>query len=70
MKVFAITLATVLLISSVPVFMVFGLSSAIVAIWELNLPWSSLIQVAFGSVTKHVLVAVPLFIFAGMAMLR
>ena len=31
---------------------------------------AALIQVAFGSMTKHVLIAVPLFIFTGMAMLR
>ena len=34
------------------------------------MPWSTLIQVSFGSMTKHVLIAVPLFIFAGMVMLR
>lgn len=66
----AILLSLVLLILSVPIFMVFGLGSATVAIWGLNLPWSTLIQVSFGSMTKHVLIAVPLFIFAGMVMLR
>ena len=40
------------------------------AILGLNLPWSVLIQVSFGALTKHVLIAVPLFIFAGMVMLR
>ncbi len=66
----AILLSLVLLILSVPIFMVFGLGSATVAIWGLNLPWSTLIQVSYGSMTKHVLIAVPLFIFAGMVMLR
>lgn len=70
MKSLAVILSTVLLALSVPIFMVFGLGSAIVAIWSLDLPWSTLIQVSFGSVTKHVLIAVPLFIFAGMVMLR
>ncbi len=70
MKAGAILLSAALLVLSVPIFMVFGLGSAIVAIWDLGLPWSTLIQVAFGSVTKHVLIAVPLFIFAGMVMLR
>ena len=70
MKSVAIILSLLLLILSVPIFMVFGLGSAIVAIWGLNLPWSTLIQVSFGSMTKHVLIAVPLFIFAGMVMLR
>jgi len=70
MKSLAILLSLMLLILSVPIFMVFGLGSAIVAIWDLRLPWSTLIQVSFGSMTKHVLIAVPLFIFAGMVMLR
>ena len=66
----AVLFSMALLILSVPIFMVFGLGSAAVAIFELNLPWSTLIQVSFGSMTKHVLIAVPLFIFAGMIMLR
>ncbi|MCY3879987.1 MAG: TRAP transporter large permease [Rhodobacteraceae bacterium] len=70
MNVTAITLSLVMLILAVPIFMVFGLGSATVAIWGMNLPWSTLIQVSFGSMTKHVLIAVPLFIFTGMIMLR
>lgn len=70
MSLIAITLSMVLLLMTVPIFMVFGLGSSITAIWGMNLPWSTLIQVAFGSMTKHVLIAVPLFIFAGMAMLK
>ena len=60
----------VFLFLSVPIFMVFGLGSATTAIWGMNLPWSTLIQVSFGAMTKHVLIAVPLFIFTGMIMLR
>lgn len=63
-------LSAILLILSVPIFMVFGLGSAATAIWGMDLPWSTLIQVSFGSMTKHVLIAVPLFIFTGMIMLR
>ncbi|CTQ58011.1 C4-dicarboxylate transporter DctM subunit [Labrenzia sp. EL_208] len=70
MNLLAIGFSTILLFLSVPIFMVFGLGSSASAIWGLNLPWSTLIQVAFGSMTKHVLIAVPLFIFTGMAMLR
>ena len=55
---------------SVPIFLVFGLGSSVAAIWGLNLPWSTLIQMAFESMNKHVLIAVPLFIFSGMVMLR
>ena len=60
----------VLLIMSVPIFLVFGIGAGIPAVYSLNLPWSTLIRVAFASVTKNVLIAVPLFIFAGMIMLR
>ena len=48
-------------------FLVFGLGSlAAIALNALV----SLIQVSFGALTKHVLIAVPLFIFTGMAMLK
>ena len=70
MKSLAILLSLVLLVLSVPIFMVFGLGSAGTAIWGMGLPWSTLIQVSFGAMTKHVLIAVPLFIFTGMVMLR
>lgn len=70
MNTAAIALSVVLLLFSIPIFMVFALGSATTAIWGMNLPWSTLIQVSFGSMTKHVLIAVPLFIFAGMIMLR
>ena len=60
----------ILLFLSLPIFLVFGIGSSLVAILGLNLPWSTLIQVAFGSVTKHVLLAIPLFIFAGLIMLK
>lgn len=59
-----------LLILSLPVFLVFGLGSGAVAILGLNLPWPTLIQVSLAAVTKHVLLAIPLFIFAGLIMLR
>ena len=62
-------LSLVALIISVPIFLVFGLGSSVAAIGGLNLPWSVLIQVSFGALTKHVLIAVPLFIFSGMAIM-
>ena len=67
---FALILSTVLLFTSVPIFLVFGLGSSVAAIWGLNLPWSTLIQMSFEAMNKHVLIAVPLFIFSGMVMLR
>ena len=70
MYLFAFILSLLLLCISVPIFLVFGIGSSIAALVGLNLPWSVLIQVSFGALTKHVLIAVPLFIFAGTAMLR
>ena len=70
MYLFSITLSFLFLAIGVPIFLVFGVGSSISAIWGLNLPWSTLIQVAFAAMTKHILIAVPLFIFAGMVMLR
>ncbi len=70
MNLVASLVGLVLLALGIPIFLVFGIGGAMSAILALNLPWSTLIQVSFGSMTKHVLVAVPLFIFAGMVMLR
>ena len=70
MFLFAVILSFVLLFASVPIFLVFGLGSSVAAIWGLNLPWSTLIQMAFESMNKHVLIAVTLCVFSGMVMLR
>jgi C4-dicarboxylate transporter DctM subunit len=55
----AFILSLITLVISVPIFLVFGLGSSIAAVGGLNLPWSVLIQVSFGALTKHVLIAVP-----------
>ena len=70
MYALAIFSSLLLLLMSVPIFLVFGIGSSAAATLGLGLPWSTLIQVSFGAMTKHILVAVPLFIFAGMVMLR
>lgn len=70
MYAFAVLFSVILLLMAVPIFLVFGIGSSAAAILGLGLPWSTLIQVSFGAMTKHILVAVPLFIFAGMVMLR
>ena len=62
---FAVLVSFILLFLSVPIFLVFGLGSSVAAIWGLDLPWSTLIQMAFEAMNKHVLIAVPLFIFSG-----
>jgi C4-dicarboxylate transporter DctM subunit len=61
-------LAVALMLLSVPLFFVFGVSSAAVAVWGLNLPAHTLMQVSFDAVSKQVLVAIPIFVFAGNVM--
>ena len=57
MYLFAFILSLFLLCISVPIFLVFGIGSSIAALVGLNLPWSVLIQVSFGALTKHVLMS-------------
>jgi len=61
-------LALALMLLSVPLFFVFGVSSAAIALWGLNLPSHTLLQVSFDAVSKQVLVAIPIFVFAGNVM--
>jgi tripartite ATP-independent transporter DctM subunit len=63
-------LAVVAMLLSVPLFLVFGIGSAAVALDVLGLPSHTLMQVSFDAMTKQVLVAIPIFIFAGAAMLQ
>lgn len=65
-----IATSLILLFLSLPIFLVFGIGSSTVAILGLELPWPTLVQVAFGAVSGHVLLAIPLFVFAGYVMLR
>lgn len=58
-------LALVLMMLAVPLFFVFGVGSAAIAVWALNLPAHTLLQVSFDAVSKQVLVALPIFVFAG-----
>ena len=61
--------ALLLLLLSVPLFIVFGASSSLLATVGLGLPWTALLQVSFDAMTKHVLIAIPLFVIAGNMML-
>ena len=61
-------LALALMLLSVPLFFVFGVSSAAIAVWGLNLQSHTLMQVSFDAVSKQVLVAIPIFVFAGNVM--
>ena len=66
----ALAFSTFLLILSVPIFLVFGVGSALIASTDLNLPWATLLQISFSAVTKQILLAIPLFIFAGYIMVK
>lgn len=66
----AVAIGVITLFLSVPIFLVFGLSSSLVVINALNLPWSLITQVTFESITKYILLAIPLFIFSGMVMVE
>ncbi len=66
----SVALGVITLAISVPIFLVFGLSGSLVVINALKLPWSLLTQVTFDSITKYILLAIPLFIFSGMAMVE
>ncbi len=70
MTYLAIALGVIALAISVPVFLVFGLSGGMMVINVLNLPWTILTQVTFDSVSKYILLAIPLFIFSGMVMVE
>ena len=66
----AVAFGVIALVISVPIFLVFALSGSMVVINVLNLPWSVLTQVTFDSVTKYILLAIPLFVFSGMVMVE
>jgi tripartite ATP-independent transporter DctM subunit len=66
----ALIVGTVTLLISVPIFLVFGLSGSLISIQGLNLPWSMVTQVTFDSITKFILLAIPLFVFSGMVMVE
>ena len=66
----AVALGIITLIVSVPIFIVFSLSGSLGVINALDLPWTVLTQVTFDAITKYILLAIPLFIFAGMVMVE
>ncbi len=66
----ALIIGIISLMISVPIFLVFGLSGSMVVINGLGLPWSMITQVTFDSISKYVLLAIPLFIFSGMIMVE
>jgi tripartite ATP-independent transporter DctM subunit len=63
------SLGVVLMVVGVPIFVAFVLSGAIILFFDLQITWYAMGQAVFASVTKYILVAIPLFIFAGHLML-
>lgn len=64
----AVSLA--LLFLSVPIFLVFGVGSALIATGDLGLPWTTLLQTSYAGITASTLLAIPLFILAGYLMVQ
>jgi len=63
-------LGLVLLVVGVPIFVVFAITGAIILTFHLHVSWFAMGITMFSSVTKYILVAIPLFIFAGYLMLH
>ena len=70
MILWASIISLILLLIAVPIYLVFGIGSSLIATIELKQPFTTLLQVSYGAITKHVLLSIPLFIFAGLVMLR
>jgi tripartite ATP-independent transporter DctM subunit len=66
----AVSIGVVTLAISVPIFLVFALSGSMVILNALELPITILTQVTFDSITKYILLAIPMFIFSGMVMVE
>jgi C4-dicarboxylate transporter, DctM subunit len=58
-------LPLILLILGFPIFIILLISSAVVLMFFMNVPFTAVHQVMFGSVDKFALMAVPFFLFAG-----
>ena len=68
---FMVTMVSiVLLLVGIPIFLSFAVFGINVTIYDLQVSWSTVGIAMFSSLTKYVLVAVPLFILASMLMLH
>jgi C4-dicarboxylate transporter DctM subunit len=70
MLIFAIVTGFSLLILGVPIFMIFVISGGLVTGFHLGIPWSSIAQQVLDSVTKYMLLAIPLYILAANIMFQ
>lgn len=64
MLIFAIATGFALLIVGLPIFMVFVITGGLVTGVHLGIPWSSIAQQVLDSLTKYMLLAIPLYILA------
>ncbi len=62
--------SVIFLFLGVPIFLAFAIFGVWVTIYDLHVPWATVGISMFSAVTKYVLVAVPLFIFAATLMLH
>jgi C4-dicarboxylate transporter, DctM subunit len=70
MIIFGAALALILLLVGLPIFMVFVMGGSIICLGELQVPMFAISQVMMESVTKYVLLAIPLFVLAANIMLE
>lgn len=70
MFIFAVVIGLILLVLGVPIFMVFVISGGLVTGVHLGIPWSSIAQQVLDSVTKYMLLAIPLYILAANIMVQ
>ena len=68
--IIAVVFAIILLAISTPIFLVFGVGSIAYGLHELQLPAPTLMQVSIQAITKHMLLAIPLFILSGLLMVK
>ena len=70
MVIFAAVIGVILMVVGVPIFAVFIISGGLITGVHLGVPWSSLSQQILESVSKYILLAVPLYIFAANVMFQ
>ena len=70
MVTFAAVIGAVLMVVGAPIFMVFVITGGLITGVHLGIPWSSLSQQILESVSKYMLLAIPLYIFAANIMFQ
>lgn len=70
MLIFAVITGFVLVVLGIPIFMVFVLTGGLVTGVHLGIPWSSIAQQVLDSLTKYMLLAIPLYILAANIMVQ